>query len=62
MDPDHVDSGRRDLIIVSTDESKGYLREMAIRENMLSFVVPANVGGRFSVLSSVGLISAAFTG
>lgn len=52
----------REHIIVSTDESKGYLREMAIRENMLSFVVPANVGGRFSVLSSVGLISAAFTG
>ncbi|MFH1367567.1 MAG: glucose-6-phosphate isomerase [Elusimicrobiota bacterium] len=52
----------REHIIVTTDESKGYLRETAIKENMLSFVVPNNVGGRFSVMSSVGLISAAFTG
>lgn len=52
----------REHIIVTTDEAKGYLREMAIKENMVSFVVPANVGGRFSVMSPVGLISAAFTG
>jgi len=49
-------------IIVTTDTSKGYLREMADKEGMLSFVVPANVGGRFSVFSPVGLLSAAFTG
>ncbi len=50
-------------IIISTDREKGYLRELAnkglCRE---SFVVPSNVGGRFSVLSSVGLVSAACTG
>ena len=49
-------------IIVTTDSSKGYLREMADKEGMLNFVVPANVGGRFSVFSPVGLLSAAFTG
>jgi glucose-6-phosphate isomerase len=49
-------------IIVTTDAAKGYLREMADKEGILSFVVPANVGGRFSVFSPVGLISAAFTG
>ncbi|MBN1621227.1 MAG: glucose-6-phosphate isomerase [Endomicrobiales bacterium] len=49
-------------IIVTTDAVKGYLRETVIKENLLSFEVPANVGGRFSVLSPVGLISAAFTG
>lgn len=52
----------REHIIITTDEAKGYLREMAIKDNILSFVVPANVGGRFSVMSPVGLISAAFTG
>lgn len=49
-------------IIITTDVSKGYLRELADKEGILSFVVPANVGGRFSVFSPVGLMSAAFTG
>ena len=49
-------------IIITTDASKGYLRETVEKEGILSFVVPPNVGGRFSVLSPVGLVSAAFTG
>ncbi|MBN1383426.1 MAG: glucose-6-phosphate isomerase [Elusimicrobia bacterium] len=49
-------------IIISTDEKKGYLRELADKENIVSFTIPANVGGRFSVLSPVGLISASFCG
>ncbi len=49
-------------VIITTDEKKGYLRELADKEGIVSFVVPANVGGRFSVMSPVGLISAAFTG
>ncbi|MFC1501454.1 glucose-6-phosphate isomerase [Elusimicrobiota bacterium] len=49
-------------IIVTTDVKNGYLREVVKKEKLVSFVVPANVGGRFSVLSPVGLISAAFTG
>lgn len=48
--------------IITTDAQKGYLRELATREKMDSFSVPGNVGGRFSVLSSVGLVSAALTG
>lgn len=48
--------------VVTTDAQKGYLRELATREKMTSFPVPANVGGRFSVLSPVGLVSAALTG
>ncbi len=48
--------------IITTDAKKGYLRELATRENMMSFVVPDNVGGRFSVLTPVGLVSAALTG
>ncbi|OGS46259.1 MAG: glucose-6-phosphate isomerase [Elusimicrobia bacterium RIFOXYD2_FULL_34_15] len=49
-------------VIISTDEKKGYLRELANKEGIASFVIPANVGGRFSVLSPVGLISAAYSG
>ncbi|MCX5781488.1 MAG: glucose-6-phosphate isomerase [Elusimicrobia bacterium] len=49
-------------LIITTDPVKGYLRETVIKENLLSFEVPPNVGGRFSVLSPVGLVSAAFSG
>jgi len=48
--------------IITTDAKKGYLRELADREKMVSFVVPDNVGGRFSVLTPVGLVPAALTG
>jgi glucose-6-phosphate isomerase len=49
-------------IIITTDPEKGYLREIVNKEKLDSFSIPANVGGRFSVLSPVGLLSAAFTG
>lgn len=49
-------------IIVSTDAKAGSLRAIVEREGYRSLVVPANVGGRFSVLSSVGLFPAAFVG
>lgn len=49
-------------IIATTDESKGVLREIVNREGLTSFVIPDGVGGRFSVLSPVGLLSAAVSG
>lgn len=52
----------RDHFIFTTDAQKGYLREIANREKIQSFEIPVNVGGRFSVLSPVGLVSAALTG
>lgn len=48
--------------VITTDAQKGYLRELATREKITSFVVPGNVGGRFSVLTPVGLLSAALAG
>jgi glucose-6-phosphate isomerase len=48
--------------VMTTDAQKGYLRELATREKMVSFDVPGNVGGRFSVLTPVGLVSSALTG
>ncbi|MEW6040826.1 MAG: glucose-6-phosphate isomerase [Elusimicrobiota bacterium] len=50
-------------LLITTDAKKGLLREMVNNGLALeSFVIPENVGGRFSVLSPVGLVSAAFCG
>jgi glucose-6-phosphate isomerase len=52
----------REHIIATTDPQKGALRELARREGFITFPVPEGVGGRFSVLSAVGLLPAAFCG
>ncbi len=49
-------------ICVTTDEKKGVLREIVGREGYESFVVPDGVGGRYSVLSPVGLVPLALAG
>jgi len=49
-------------IIVTTDKERGFLRQVIKKEGYKNFTVPDNVGGRFSVLSDVGLVSSAFTG
>ena len=49
-------------IVATTDETKGHLRKIVEKEGYESFVVPDGVGGRFSVLTAVGLISAAVSG
>jgi len=49
-------------IIATTDAEKGSLRPLAKREGYRTFVVPDGVGGRFSVLSPVGLLPAAVVG
>lgn len=45
-----------------TDPEKGLLREIATKEKIPSFEIPENVGGRFSVLTPVGLLPAALLG
>ncbi len=45
-----------------TDPAKGLLHELAQQEGIRSFAIPANVGGRYSVLTPVGLLPAAFAG
>jgi glucose-6-phosphate isomerase len=57
--------GKRELsqhIVATTDKSKGHLRKIAEKEGYQTFVVPDGVGGRFSVLTPVGLLSAAVSG
>ena len=43
-------------IIVTTDKEKGTLKELADKEGYTTFTVPDKIGGRYSVLSSVGLL------
>ncbi|TAK22123.1 MAG: glucose-6-phosphate isomerase [Chloroflexota bacterium] len=52
----------RDHIVTTTDAKSGELRKIIEVEEYRTFVIPGTVGGRFSVLSPVGLISAAITG
>ena len=45
----------KERIIATTDKEKGTLKELADREGYTTFVVPDNIGGRYSVLTPVGL-------
>ncbi len=54
------EAGKR--IIAITDASKGALRTLADQEGYKTFVIPDNVGGRFSVLTPVGLLPIAIAG
>ncbi|MBO4945888.1 MAG: glucose-6-phosphate isomerase, partial [Muribaculaceae bacterium] len=49
-------------IVAITDAKKGALRSMATTEGYKTFVIPDNVGGRFSVLTPVGLLPIATAG
>ncbi len=49
-------------ILVTTDANQGALRALARQKGYTSFVVPDNVGGRFSVLTDVGLVGVAVAG
>ncbi len=52
----------RKRIVAITDASKGALRTLADQEGYKTFVIPDNVGGRFSVLTPVGLLPIAIAG
>ena len=54
--------GARKRIYAITDPCKGALRQMATEEGWETFVIPPNVGGRFSVLTAVGLLPMAVAG
>lgn len=54
--------GARERIYATTDKAKGALRSMAEEEGYETFVVPDNIGGRFSCLSAVGLLPMAAGG
>ena len=49
-------------VVVTTDREKGVMRALADEEGLRTLIIPDNVGGRFSVLTPVGLLPAAFMG
>ena len=49
-------------IYATTDRARGALKNLANEEGYESFVVPDDVGGRFSVLTAVGLLPIAVSG
>ncbi|MCK4721388.1 glucose-6-phosphate isomerase, partial [bacterium] len=50
------------LIVATTDREKGALRQLADSKGWETFIVPDNVGGRYSVLTPVGLFPLAYAG
>ena len=54
--------GAKERIFATTDKAKGALKTLATSEGYETFVVPDNVGGRFSVLTAVGLLPIAAAG
>lgn len=52
----------KDLIVAITDKEKGALRTLADERGLKSFIIPDDVGGRYSVLTPVGLIPIAVAG
>lgn len=49
-------------IYVTTDAKNGALKKLALREKYTTFVIPNNIGGRYSVLTAVGLLPIATAG
>ncbi len=56
------ESSLKDHLVLTTDPEKGFLRQIGQREGLTMLNLPPSVGGRFSVLTTVGLLSAAMTG
>ncbi|MBO0588902.1 glucose-6-phosphate isomerase [Sporosarcina sp. E16_8] len=55
-------SSASERIVAITDKSQGALRELAVRSGFATFVVPDDIGGRYSVLTPVGLLPLAVAG
>jgi glucose-6-phosphate isomerase len=55
-------AGAKERIFVTTDKARGTLKKLADDEGYECFVIPDDVGGRFSVLTAVGLLPIAVSG
>lgn len=62
MEKKYSEAELKDRVFVTTDANKGTLRELVNQKGYKSFVVPDNVGGRYSVLTPVGLLPIAVAG
>jgi glucose-6-phosphate isomerase len=48
--------------VVTTDPEEGYLRRLAASEGLVSFPIPKDLGGRYSLFTAVGMLPAALSG
>lgn len=55
-------NGAKDRIYITTDKERGTLKKLADEEGYETFVIPDNIGGRYSVLTAVGLLPIAVAG
>lgn len=62
LEKKYGEDGARERIFVTTDKSKGALKTLADQKGYQTFVVPDDVGGRYSVLTAVGLLPIAVAG
>lgn len=62
MEKKYGKEGARDRIFATTDRAKGSLKELSDAMGYETFVVPDDIGGRFSVLTAVGLLPMAVAG
>ncbi|MCX7904875.1 MAG: glucose-6-phosphate isomerase [Caloramator sp.] len=62
MENKYGKEGARERIYATTDKAKGALRKLAEEEGYETFVIPDDVGGRYSVLTAVGLLPIAVSG
>jgi len=62
LEKKYGEKGASERIIAITDVSKGALKKLSDIENYKTYVVPDDVGGRYSVLTSVGLLPIAVAG
>lgn len=62
MEKRYGKNGAKERIFATTDRTRGALKQMAGEEGYESFVIPDDVGGRYSVLTAVGLLPIAVAG
>ena len=62
MEKKYGEEGARERIFVTTDKCRGKLKEFSTKKGYETFVVPDDIGGRYSVLTAVGLLPIAVAG
>lgn len=62
MEEKYGEDAAKERIYVTTDKEKGVLRELASKKGYQTFIVPDNIGGRYSVFTPVGLLPIAAAG
>lgn len=62
LEKKYGEDGAKERIFITTDREKGKLRELASEKGYETFVVPDDIGGRYSVLTAVGLLPIAVCG